>query len=284
MVNVLFCIFRCWRRFLTSSKTTAALAKAFMTLEISEKSVKSMPFEQLALQIESATTIRTLKVLLDRLESRYKISHAAGSNLSSLRNIDHLLKCVAPPIVKGNASIKRKGTKTSDSNKEAVRSPVKLSRYPVRVVLCAYMILGYPGIVFSGKSEHEVALADSACKFVSDFELLIKIMLVDDIQNANDKMASTIPSRITVRSQLEAFDKAWCSYLYHFVLWKVKDAKSLEEDLVRTACQLELSMMQTCNLTSEGDDGSLTHDMVAIQKQVLITTWLLSAVFLLIIV
>lgn len=284
MVNVLFCIFRCWRQFLTSSKTTAALAKAFMTLEISEKSVKSMPFEQLALQIESATTIRTLKVLLDRLESRYKISQAAGSNLSSLRNIDHLLKCVAPPIVKGNASIKRKETKTSDSNKEAVRSPVKLSRYPVRVVLCAYMILGYPGIVFSGKSEHEVALADSACKFVTDFELLIKIMLVDDIQNANDKMASTIPSRITVRSQLEAFDKAWCSYLYHFVLWKVKDAKSLEEDLVRTACQLELSMMQTCNFTSEGDDGGLTHDMVAIQKQVLITTWLLSAVFLLIIV
>ncbi|KAG7965474.1 hypothetical protein I3843_08G003500 [Carya illinoinensis] len=130
------------------------------------------------------------------------------------------------------------------------------------------MILGYPEIVFSGKSDHEVALANSACKFICDFELLIKIMLEGDIQNANDKTTSRIPSRITVRSQLDAFDKAWSSYLYHFVLWKFKDAKSLDEDLVRTACQLELSMMQTCHLTLEGNNGALTHYMVAIQKQV----------------
>ncbi|GAB2239718.1 hypothetical protein Droror1_Dr00025631 [Drosera rotundifolia] len=73
---------------------------------------------------------------------------------------------------------------------------------------------------------------------------------------------------ITFKCQLEAFDKTWCSYLYHFVFWKVKDARSLEEDLVRAACQLELSMMRTCKLTPEGVQGDLTHDMKAIQEAV----------------
>jgi hypothetical protein len=52
-------------------------------------------------------------------------------------------------------------------------------------------------------------------------------------------------------------------------VWKVKDAQSLEEDLVRAACQLELSMIQKCKLTPEGSTDALTHDMKAIQKQVL---------------
>jgi hypothetical protein len=265
-VYALYCIFRCWRQFVRSRKTTFALAKAFTSLEISEKSVKSMPFEQLALQIESATTNQAVKALLDRLESRYMISRAARCSPSSLENIDHLLQRVASPIRKGNIGTKRKGSKTFDSSKELARRPIMLSRYPVRVVLCAYMILGFPDTVISGKGEHEVALAESAAKFTRDFELLIKIILEGAIQNAEEK--TTIPSQITFRSQLEAFDNAWCSYLYHFVVWKVKDAKSLEEDLVRVACQLELSMMQTCKPNPEGDNG-------AILKQVFITfAWL----------
>lgn len=256
---------RCWTRFVTSRKTSFALAKAFIVLGISEKSVKAMPFKQLALQIESATTIQAAKALLDRLESLYLISQEASSGLSCLENIDHLLKCVASPIRKGNVSTKKKGAKTSDASKEVTRNPVKLSRYPVRVVLCAYMILGYPDTVLSSKSDHEVALADSAAKFIYDFELLIKIILQGAIQNAEEKTASTLPSRITFKSQLEAFDKAWRSYLYHFVVWKVKDVRTLEDDLVRAACQLELSRMK---LNSEGDNGDLTHDMKAIQKQV----------------
>ncbi|XP_059459896.1 uncharacterized protein LOC132189258 isoform X2 [Corylus avellana] len=247
---------RCWRQFVRLRKTTSALAKAFTSLEISEKSVKSMPFEQLALQIESDTTIQVVKALLDRLESRYMISRAVRSSPSSLENIDHLLKRVASPIRKGNTSTERKGSKAFDSSKELARSPVKLSRYPVRVVLCAYMILGFLDTVISGNGVHEAALAESAAKFTHDFELLIKIILEGATQNAEEK--TTIPCQITFRSQLEAFDKAWCSYLYHFVVWKVKDAKSLEEDLVRAACQLELSMMQTCKpIPEKGDNGAI---------------------------
>jgi len=81
------------------------------------------------------------------------------------------------------------------------------------------------------------------------------------------------PSDVTghrkFRGQLANFDKAWCTYLYCFVVWKVKDARLLEEDLVRAACKLELSMMQTCKLTADGrSPNNLTHDMKAIQKQV----------------
>ena len=70
----------------------------------------------------------------------------------------------------------------------------------------------------------------------------------------------------TFRSQLAAFDKAWCSYLNCFLVW---NARLLEEDLVRAACQLEASMIQTCKLTPEGAGGKLSHDMKAIQRQVI---------------
>ena len=72
------------------------------------------------------------------------------------------------------------------------------------------------------------------------------------------------------RAQLAGFDKAWCAYLYRFVAWKVKDARVLEEDLVRAACKLELSMMQTCKVVAaDGQPPSdLTDDMKAIRQQV----------------
>ncbi|KAL5982942.1 hypothetical protein ACLOJK_017022 [Asimina triloba] len=275
---------RCWRQFLRSRRTTLALAKAFEDLSINEKSVRSMPFEQLAVHIESASTLQTVKALLDRLESRYMLSQATPSTAN---NIDHLLKRLASPKRKGRSynCSRTKGTKKG-SNKETKSPEVsKLSRYPTRVVLCAYMILGHPDAVFSGQGEPEVALAEAAANFIQEFELLVKIIIdgpsqtssagssrqsSPDIMSSNleQEEPSQLPSRRTFRSQLATFDTAWCSYLYRFVLWKVKDARSLEDDLVRAACQLELSMMQTCKLTAEGDSGSLTHDMRAIQKQV----------------
>jgi hypothetical protein len=41
------------------------------------------------------------------------------------------------------------------------------------------------------------------------------------------------------------------------VAWKVKDAKSLEDDLIRSACKLELSMIQTCKITNEGESDNI---------------------------
>nr|GMC89731.1 T-complex protein 11-like protein [Ipomoea batatas] len=259
---------RCWRQFRKQSKTTSHLANAYNILNINESSVKMMPFEQLALLIESSYTLRTTKALLDRLEFRYKLSRefSSASNASSWDDIDHLLKRVASPkrMARPRRSISNGDAKKAGSCKAAVRSPVKLSRYQVRVVLCAYMILGHPDAVLSGQGEREVALATSAEKFVQEFELLIRIILNGPTLTSDN---STV-ERKTFRSQLAAYDSAWCSYLNSFVVWKVKDAQSLEKDLVRAACQLEISMIQTCKMTPKGDSGPLTHDMKAVQRQV----------------
>ncbi|KAI3980120.1 hypothetical protein MKX01_034726 [Papaver californicum] len=257
---------RCWRRFVQLKRTTYTLAKGYDALQIKGKSIKSMPFEQLALLIESSTTIQTVKALLDRFEARFTLSHSnvSLSGPSKLDNIDHLLKRLTSPKRRGrpSSSLRKGGPRNMGSSAEATQNPGKVSRYPVRVVLCAYMILGHPDAVFSGHGEREFLLAQSAAKFVQELEMLIKVVL-----DGWTKSFSMLPTQ-TFRSQLEAFDAAWCSYLYRFVVWKVKDARSLEEDLVRAACQLELSMMQKCKLTSEQENVGLSHDKKAIQNQV----------------
>ncbi|KAM6554283.1 hypothetical protein CsatB_015045 [Cannabis sativa] len=261
---------RCWRRFLRQ-RTTLTLVKAYDTLKINEKSVKTMPFEQLALLIESPDTLRAVKALLDRLESRLRVSRAVASNPSpGLENIDHLLKRVASPKKRSTprSSLRSRDKKKATISREAARNPAKQSRYPVRITLCSYMILSHPEAVFSGKGEREMSLAKAAEEYVKEFELLLKIVLEGPVHSSDEESDSMAQKRSTFRSQLAAFDKAWCSYLNCFVVWKVKDAQLLEDDLVRAACQLELSMMQKCKITPEGDSNNLTHDLKAIQKQV----------------
>ncbi|GFQ04502.1 T-complex protein 11 homolog [Phtheirospermum japonicum] len=261
---------RCWREFTKLNNTTADLARAYNDLNINERSVKSLPFDQFALLIQSTATLHTTKALLDRLETRFQISRSTR-NSSGCDDIDHLLKRVASPKKKDaprKAAPSREGKKSLSARQAAKIKPVHLSRYQVRIVLCAYMILGHPDAVISGRGERETALVKSAEKFVKEFDLLIKMLLNGPLQVSDEESGHVILTRRTFRFQLAAFDSAWCSFLNSFVVWKSKDARSLEEDLVRAACRLELSMIQTCKMTPEGDSAPLSHDMKAIQKQV----------------
>ncbi|XP_041990911.1 uncharacterized protein LOC121741982 isoform X1 [Salvia splendens] len=254
---------RYWRNFKNLRKTTAYLSKAYGDLDINERSVKSMPFEQFALLIQSHDTLHAAKALLDRLEIRHRLSQGSA-NRSSFDDIDHLLKRVASPQKK--QVLRKFGS--SRMQKETAKSTHHMSRYQVRVVLCAYMILGHPDAVISGRGERETALVNSAKKFVEEFDLLMKILLNGPMQISDKESDRTALSRRTFRLQLAAFDSAWCSFLNSFVVWKAKDARSLEEDLVRAACRLEVSMIQTCKMTPQGGSAPLSHDMRAIQKQV----------------
>ncbi|RLM65812.1 uncharacterized protein C2845_PM16G08190 [Panicum miliaceum] len=253
---------RCWRIFVKSRKTTLTLAEAYDALGINEKSVKSMPFEKLAMSMESPTVLHTTKALLDRLERRLVISHSVAS--SSVENVDHLLKRVSsPPRRKVSPSREGRTRAVAKRSPKSSEASIRLPRYSLRVVLCAYMILAHPSAVLSGQGEREKQLMESAANFVKEFELLIKIIL-DGPERSSD-----VTGHRKFRAQLANFDKVWCTYLYRFVVWKVKDARLLEEDLIRAACKLELSMMQTCKLTADGQSSNnLTHDMKAIQKQV----------------
>lgn len=258
------------------------LARAFDSLGINRQSVVSMPFEELAICIESPTVLQTTKALLDRLESRFALSQSSSS--SKPENIDHLLKHLGSPkrrILPSSAGRSKATLKKAVQNYDLNKVP----RYSQRIALCAYMILGHPKSVLSGQGEQEKLLLDSATNFVKEFELLVKTIL-DAIDGAcilrqseldvaspgcssYDDSSSIVADRKKFRTQLVAFDKAWCAYLYHFVAWKAKDAESLEEDLIRAACRLELSMIQTCKITHEGQSDNLSGDLKAIQKQVL---------------
>ncbi|EOA40615.1 hypothetical protein CARUB_v100082240mg, partial [Capsella rubella] len=253
---------RCWRCFVRQKRTTLDLAKSYDGLKINE----SLPFEQLAVLIESPATLRTVKLLLDRLEVRLEASKnvTIASQPSILDNIDHLLRRVATPRRKTPSNLRsRKGKKVSSSVRNVAGTPMKMSRYPVRVVLSAFMILGHPDAVFNGQGDQEAALNNASKGFVREFKFLINVIKEGPVQVSGGES-----NLRTLRSQLDLFDKAWCSFLNSFVIWKVKDARLLEDDLVRAACQLELSMIQKCKLTPEGGGTMLTHDKKAIQMQV----------------
>lgn len=256
------------------------LARAFDALGINQQSVVPMPFEELALCIKSPAVLQTTKALLDRLESRFVFSQSSSS--SKPENIDHLLKHLGSPkrILQSNVGRSKATPKTAIRNFDST----KLSRYSQRLALCAYMILGHPKSVLSGQGEQEKLLMESARNFVKEFELLVKTVLdaldgacvlrqsVLDVAapgcSSYEESSSIVTDRKKFKTQLVAFDKAWCAYLYRFVAWKAKDAKSLEDDLIKTACKLELSMIQTFKITNEGESNNLDGDLKAIQKQV----------------
>lgn len=232
------------------------MAKAFQKLDITAESVKSMEFEHLASKINATSTIGTVRALLVRIESRFTILKTTSGNKLSIEKVDHLLKRVGLHGRSSNQVSKTSRSETTGSRK-AAKVASKLSRYPAKVVLFAYMILGHPETVFIGKSEVENALLDSASNFVQEFELLIKIILEGPLRTFHEEQSSTPPS---FRSQLEIFDKKWCSYLHHFVVWKDKDSIFFEENMKGVAQQLELFMAQTSKLRLEGDNGNKAHD------------------------
>lgn len=239
------------------------MAKAFQALDLSVESVKSMEFEKLASKINATATIQTLRALLVRLGSRYTILITTSGNKLSTEDVDHLLKRVG---LHGRS--RNQVTKTSRSGtigkRKAAKSPFKLSRYPAKVVLFAYMILGHPDTVFIGKSEFENALLESASNFVQEFELLTKIILEGPLRTLHEGQQQQSCAPPSFRSQLEIFDKRWCSYLHHYLVWKDKDAIFFEKNMTGVAHQLELFMAQTSKLTLEGDNGNIAHDMQVI--------------------
>ncbi|XP_071736870.1 uncharacterized protein [Rutidosis leptorrhynchoides] len=252
-------LLRCWREFCKQG-TTLKLAKSYYILNINANDVKSMPFEHFAFLIDTPSTLQSTKALLDRLETRYRIIMEVASG-TTLDNINHLLTRVVTPNSRHMEKVESYRTTTKKS--------ATLSRYQARVVLSAYMILGHPDAVFRCQGVRETALAKSAKMFIQEYEILIEIILNGSSKTSSDE---SDPGRnCTFRSQIAAFDEAWCSYLNSFVVWKVKDVESLEEDLVRAACQMEISMMRKYKPAPERDDGVLTHDVKAFQKQMKVT-------------
>ena len=301
----------CWRQFRQSRCTTHELAQNYAACGLDGKSATSVSFEELASRITSPTSLRAVKALLARIESRLKLSLEGQS--STVTNIDHLLKHVSLParksrpsstsiLIRKDKDLRRAklGLPPKDSSQISQVAPVaskakecpkpaekELDRYPARVFLCAYMILGQPEGVFStGSEKRELALSEAAASLLPEFEALMGIIL--DGPNTTPAGPSSpndspqkrsrsewpsetgapvpLPSFRPFAAQLAAFDAAWCTYLYHFVAWKEKDARVLEEEMTLMSCQLEVSMLQKCKFPT--DVSVINPDVQAIRTQV----------------
>jgi hypothetical protein len=298
---------RCWRQFRQSRCTTHELAQSYAACGLDRNSATSVSFEELASRITSPTSLRTVKAILARIESRLKLSLEGQS--STVSSIDHLLKHVSIPVRKSRVSstsvlirkdkdLRRSklGLPPKDGAQASQAAPVaskvkecaekELDRYPARVFLCAYMILGEPEGVFStGSEKRELALSEAAARLLPEFEALMGIILDGPSSTpagpsspngspqkrprsewpAETGAPVPLPTFRPFAAQLAAFDAAWCAYLYHFVAWKVKDARVLEEEMSRMSRQLEVSMLQKCKFPT---DGVLNPDVQAIRTQV----------------
>lgn len=269
MIFLLCCLCRFWRQFVRLRRTTYALGKAFEALEINESSVRTMSFEDLAIHIESGTTLQIVKALLERLEKRLIISEYSRKGAPGVENIDHLLMCVISQNRKSDATKRGTIKRSTALSTETLKTLKRLPRYSARVVLCAYMIIGHPEAVLYGKVDSEAALVKSTADFIREFELLIRVILEGPLQKSPDNSDSATVTSLCFRSQLKAFDKAWCSYLYDFVVWKAEDAKLLEKELINAACKLKISIMQSSKLNPTHKNGS-GYTMDAEQDQVLL--------------
>eukprot|EP00879_Flechtneria_rotunda_P013903 GHRR01014520.1.p1 GENE.GHRR01014520.1~~GHRR01014520.1.p1 ORF type:complete len:850 (+),score=337.18 GHRR01014520.1:158-2707(+) len=186
---------RCWRRFASQRKTTAQLAAAFVSLGVANVTVSSASapqltvahhsaaaaasptdgsavgspsspvvmiggmsqasspkharFEDFAAKLQSPTTLRTAQALLRRLEQRLAVR---GVCMDGAQGLLRQLSPSAPP-------------------------GKQLERYPVRVMLCAYMIRKHPEVVFSTVGDVEARLSAAAARLLNAFEALLLILV-----------------------------------------------------------------------------------------------------------
>lgn len=212
---------RMWRSFKASGKTTHELATAFSQTGICIDSARKDGFDSFARKLQSRKTLTAARSLLQRIAN--KLQQLGESTATD----EYLLKHVR-------------------SNSDAADE-----QFPVRVVLCAFMIVGQPEAVFNAQGDKEEQLTGAAYPFALSLEQLIEHMQRHGAQGAGEK--------------LREFCKCWELYLERFVAWKVHDAADLEGDLIRTAGDLKASALSKI---PDAPRDELTHDQAAVIDQV----------------
>ncbi|GAQ81499.1 T-complex protein 11 [Klebsormidium nitens] len=294
---------RHWKAFRQQNKTTAQLAEEFQACDVSQGTATKLPFERFAGSITSAKTVKASKELLARLETRLLLSDGSHKGTT----VEHLLRRLSEasrprrspspspsssprvhshrspgahshpsPGVRSGLRSSPKGVPSPGGNSPAGVNTFS-ERYPARVFLCAFMILGHQEAVFNERGPREAALTEASKRLLPLFEELVITVVERNFDSGGSSpresydgpaVAASSPRKKRFAEQLKDFDSAWLHYLDQFVAWKVKDLGSLEGDLIKVALQLESSMHQYTKALHGEDAPHLTPDQEAIRVQV----------------
>eukprot|EP00898_Chlorokybus_atmophyticus_P002882 jgi/Chlat1/3595/Chrsp234S03602 len=241
---------RCWRQFQANGRTTASLMTDFVARGLDSESIQSVEFEVLAQKIQSPVSLRATRMLLSRLEDKLALGGHADPHRTQAT--EKLLQRMTP---------KKRGVKGA-----VTPTP----RFPPRIFLSAYIMVGHPEYVLSTQGERELALLASARKLLHTFEELVRYHMNNASAGSTPPPSPCSSPAPNSRSRpfttlLVAFDEAWVEYLDQFVAWKSHDAASLESELIGMAHVMELSMLDRSN----SDRAQLRNtDMQAIREQV----------------
>ncbi|GBF92073.1 hypothetical protein Rsub_04420 [Raphidocelis subcapitata] len=207
-------------------------------------------FDTFAAKLQSPRALRAAAALLRRLEARLE-ARGAGVEGAQL-----LLRRLFPA---------------------AAAAGRRVERYPVRVALVAFMVRAHPEVVFNSVGDVEARLSAAAGSMLGALEaLLSKVLEPAAPAEAAAPAAAPAPAaaaaaaapntsplrlgvaahrarsagrapagggeHVTLGKLLVAFDDQWLEYLDQFVVWKGRDAASLEAELIGVAAKLERSM------------------------------------------
>lgn len=126
-----------------------------------------------------------------------------------------------------------------------------------RVVLSAHAIARHGDVVLGGTRardveppEEEVALSEASSELVGALEGLARAAAEDRVES----------------DDIFRLERAWHGMEYHFHVWKVKDAASLERELVRIGVAMESSMLSVCGSDALDANVDLGEERNAIRE------------------
>ncbi|WIA29010.1 hypothetical protein OEZ86_011527 [Tetradesmus obliquus] len=180
---------RTWRRFATTHKTTAQLARTFVaqgvtyiSLDADDSSTNSNSSSAAALSQEQQQTAAAPApgpVMIGGLSGGSSVRHARFEDFADKLQAPATLRAAQALLKRLDARLALRGN-TSDGAQALLRqlSPAapkgrKLDRYPVRVMLCAYMIQAHPEVVFNKVGDVEARLSAAAEQLLAAFEALL---------------------------------------------------------------------------------------------------------------
>uniref|UniRef100_A0A383WBG9 Uncharacterized protein n=1 Tax=Tetradesmus obliquus TaxID=3088 RepID=A0A383WBG9_TETOB len=182
---------RTWRCFATTHKTTAQLARTFVAQGVTyisldaadDSSTNSNSSSAAALsqeqQQQTAAAPAPVLVMIGGLSGGSSARHARFEDFADKLQAPATLRAAQALLKRLDARLALRGN-TSDGAQALLRqlSPAapkgrKLDRYPVRVMLCAYMIQAHPEVVFNKVGDVEARLSAAAEQLLASFESLL---------------------------------------------------------------------------------------------------------------